>query len=72
MKSGQCPKCGAGDIRIIALDWQRKVGASIATGLFSAAAVDHHVCVRCGYTEMYVSDPADLESIASKWPAAES
>jgi predicted nucleic-acid-binding Zn-ribbon protein len=71
MKSGQCPKCGSSDIRIIALDWQRKIGASISTGLFTMAAVDHHVCVSCGYTEMYVSSPDDIARIAAKWPAEE-
>jgi len=68
MKSGQCPKCESNDIRVIALDWHRQLGASIAIGIFSTAAIDHHVCVACGYTEMYVSDPGDLAGIAAKWP----
>jgi predicted nucleic-acid-binding Zn-ribbon protein len=66
VKSGVCPKCGSGDIRVIAV--HRSIGASIATGFFSEASVDHHVCVDCGYTETYVSDPAELQRIAAKWP----
>lgn len=68
MKStGTCPKCSAGDVHVVAMDW-RRIGAEIPTGLFTRAKIDHYVCGHCGYVETYISDPEDVAKIAEKWP----
>ena len=64
-----CAKCGSDEVHVIDIEWPgRAIGAAIATGAFSAAAVDHHVCTRCGFIESYVTEKGALEKIAAKWP----
>lgn len=65
MKDGLCPKCHAREVHLV--DGSR-TGVSVALGTWSAGAfTSFYVCVRCGYLEIYVEDPADLPKIAEKW-----
>lgn len=64
-----CPKCRSEEVHVIDIQWPgRPIGASIATGMFSAAKIDHHVCTACGFVESYVTDGKVLEKIAANWP----
>ena len=62
-----CPKCGGNDMRLVdrletgggyggmtflAVKW----GPFLSTGRFGA-----FICRKCGFTELYLSDPEDLD-----------
>lgn len=66
---GECPRCGSADVRrverlgtgggyggttYLAIKW----GVVFPEGRFEA-----HVCRSCGYAELYLADPADLDRI---------
>ena len=74
MKNGQCPSCGAEQIRS---NRNRKFPAlntiTLASGNSSAryAALDTYVCVTCGYVESYVASREDLNYINQEWEKVE-
>ena len=68
-----CTKCGSDEVHVIDIVWPgRPIGASIPTGMFSEAKIDHHVCTKCGFVETYVTERKVLEKIAAKWPRGSS
>jgi len=71
MQDGICPKCGSHDVYS---DYDHpkhpqpdtttvKIGQFTEPVTFS----DNYVCIDCGYTESYVTDPNRLKDIASSW-----
>lgn len=81
MKSGVCPKCGSRDIFTNTLMSTRsKAGPNnvntipltpTTTNVPSLVALDYYVCINCGFTETYISDPVKLQKIARTWPKIE-
>jgi predicted nucleic-acid-binding Zn-ribbon protein len=67
-KTGVCPKCGATDIRV---ERQRMWGTLIPVraNVFGAVYASHFICASCGFVEMWVERPEDLEKIRRKLPS---
>jgi predicted nucleic-acid-binding Zn-ribbon protein len=66
MKNGQCPKCESEEVHVVSTS--RNI-IRIPVGVLSArSATNLHVCVECGYVEIYVRDKTDLPKIAETWP----
>ncbi len=65
MKSGICPKCASTDIHVVS-----NTASEVAIGIsfLNTAFLNYHVCVSCGYVEMFVQDAAMLPKIAEKFP----
>lgn len=69
MKSGKCPKCGSATI------YTKHNGMSfgdggvhVSTDMISIATpLDHYICTTCGFFEAYLTDPAKLEAVATRW-----
>ncbi len=70
MKTGQCPKCGSGDVRTGAgIREKEKIALHTGEGIFgSLPKLNQYVCVSCGYIETYLEDAAGLSSVAQHWP----
>ena len=54
-----CPKCGASDIvRIDGYTGPYGTGNNVMTGktIFSGVNVNRYVCLRCGYSEEWISN----------------
>ncbi len=69
MKSMQCPKCKSKEIVRIPGDIQPP---SILSGAkppssFRVIRVTRFCCAACGYTELWVDDPADLKDLMKRF-----
>ena len=72
MRSGRCPKCGANNVRVgmkettgLGQSTNTFIGSALVLGIRTSMTV--YVCLYCGYSEEYVTDPAALQTIAEKW-----
>lgn len=65
MKDGICPKCSSREIHVVS-----NTASEVAIGIsfLNTAFLDYHVCVNCGFVEMYVREAAMLPKIAAKFP----
>jgi predicted nucleic-acid-binding Zn-ribbon protein len=74
MQDGICPKCGSHNVYS---DYDhpkdpnqpQTATTTVKFGQFTEPITfsDHYVCIDCGYTESYVTDPNKLKDIASSW-----
>jgi predicted nucleic-acid-binding Zn-ribbon protein len=53
MKSGKCPKCGGGDVRL-----QQGKSLCMSFTPFTEVRQWNYICGQCGYVESYVVDLA--------------
>ena len=73
MLDGTCPNCGSHDIYADTnirnkSNYRHAAGAIASPGFIASIAYfDHFTCIRCGYTESYISDPIHLQEIAQHW-----
>ena len=73
MLDDTCPNCGSQEIYADTNltnkgNYSRANAAIVSPGLIPTVAYfEHYTCVRCGYTESYISDPIHLQEIAQHW-----
>lgn len=70
IRDGVCPKCGSREV-YANLTLANKRGANdsntIPINMLQSVALDHFVCVTCGYVESYLTDVIDRRKIAESW-----
>ena len=68
MQTGTCPKCRGTNVYRQPADPQQIERITLKGGLISKAGFpDRYVCIDCGYLEMVLASPADLELIKRQW-----
>jgi predicted RNA-binding Zn-ribbon protein involved in translation (DUF1610 family) len=60
----KCPKCSGAEILRI-----EHKGVGIATGLtiFSIVPITRYLCAACGFSEEWINDPANIETLREKY-----
>lgn len=76
MVTSECPKCGSQDVyRHRSPPGMPGVSTiTLGDGLVfnqNNALLDNYVCTNCGYVELYLSDPKQLNYITDHWERAD-
>lgn len=74
MKDGFCPKCNSGDVFHKRAGLQTTTSAEaiiwrVAFGTRATPTV--YTCADCGYSELYVDNPAERDDIRQHWYATD-